>query len=69
MTDKCIQDYVEMERERCAQLCEVLRAESDRGFLLFCIRTPVMPDETDRWRGRYAEFGSPCDHDDVEDLM
>lgn len=66
MPDKFTYDYVQEERERCAQLCEALQETCDRGFLAYCIRAPVMPNEIDHWRQRYAET-SPVD--DVEDLM
>lgn len=67
MTDKLIQDYIEMERERCAQLCEALPSQKDHGFLIYCIRAPVMLKEVADFRQRYADTPKPSD--DIEDLM
>lgn len=64
MTDKLIMDYVEQERERCAQLCEAIE---DSKFLAYCIRTPVMPNEIEHWRKRFDELSTT--DDDIEDLM
>jgi hypothetical protein len=63
--EKYIMDYVEMERERCAQLCDALHAEP--GFLLYCIRAPVMPNEIEMFRSRYLETLPP--DEELDDLM
>jgi hypothetical protein len=71
--DRTIQSYIDDERDRCAKLIELLADEP--GYLMYCIRTPVHPDEIDgHHRSRYVELQPVPDEidpvpDDLADLM
>lgn len=60
--DRTIQSYIDDERARCRALVVALLDE--REFLLYCIDTPVSPNEVETHRQRFEETA-----DDFEDLM
>jgi hypothetical protein len=62
--DRWITSYIGEERERCAELVKLVRDDPD--FLLYCITTPVHPNEIEDQRKRFEELKP---EDDIEDLM
>jgi hypothetical protein len=66
MSDKIIQDYIEMERARCASLVTKLARGPDKAFLLFAIDRAVTLADIPHQRKMFDQM-SP--NDDFEDLM
>jgi hypothetical protein len=64
MPDKLTMEYIEEERERCAQL--VMAMSHDHEFLIHCIRYSVQPSEVEERRKRFEEFPVELT---AEDLM